>query len=114
MKPRVVQSSPDGPKKPVHLAALETKLFGHLLNVLKHCAINRYDDGTPRTPGCIILRCDGSNWKLILKEPDGALQLSVVASTFDDVWCLADLLLGAEEAPWEPDRNAQNGKTKKR
>lgn len=114
MRPRVAQSSPDGGKKPTHLAALESKLFGSLLNVVKHCAINRYDDGTPRTPGCWILRCDGANWKLILKEPDGALQLSVVASTIDDAFALAELLLGSEEAPWEPDRNARQPAPKKR
>lgn len=114
MRPRVAQNSPDGPNKPTHLAALESKLFASLLNVLKHVAINRYDDGSMRTPGCIILRTDGSNWKLILKEPDGPLQLSVVASTVDDVFALADMLLGAEEAPWEPDRYANGKPTKKR
>lgn len=106
MKKRLVASSLDSAKGPVHSAALESKVFGAMLNILKHLAITRFDDGTPRIPGTIIWRPDGSSWKLIAKEPSSALQLTVSAPMVDDAFALLDILLGAEEAPWEHDPNA--------
>lgn len=106
MKKPYVASSLATEGGPVHSAALETKLFGDLLNVVKFLAITRYDDGSTRWPGTLILRAEGSNYKLLAKEPSARLQLPMMASTLDDLFALADLLLGAESAPWEEDPNA--------
>lgn len=110
MKPRVARSSsgPDG--KFVHLAALESTLFGQLLPFLEHLAICKLPDGTARTPGTAIIKTDGSVWKMILKEPDPKLQLQLVASTIDDLFALAALTLEGVDAPWEADKWAQDRK----
>lgn len=97
-------STQDG--KPVHLAPLDSPLFSTWPCLMKHLAVTRYDDGQSRWPGTAILRTEGSSWKCILKDPTTALQLLCTATTFDDVLALAELLLGAEQAPWEPDPNA--------
>lgn len=106
MKKPVVASSLDTSKGPSHLAAIESKLFHGLLNVVKHLVINRYDNGEARVPGTFIWRVEGSHFKLIAKDPTTRLQLSVVANTVDDAWALMDLYLGSEDAPWEDDPNA--------
>jgi len=110
MKRRSAPSSPGPGGKLIHLAALESTLFGQLLPFLEHLAVRAWDDGTPRTPGSAILRTDNAHWKLILKEPDAKLQLPLVASTIDDLFALAALALEGEEAPWEHDRWAQGQK----
>lgn len=101
--------------KPIHLAPMDTVLFKQFLPVLAHCAVNRYDDGTPRAPGYLIIRTDGAQWKMILKEPDVGLQLSLSAATFDDLFALACLFLEVDTAPWESDPYAKgNGKPRKK
>jgi len=90
----------DGPK---HLAAMESNVFDKLHNLVAHCAVTRYDDGDPRRPGWFTIKTMGSAWVVQVKEPDACLQMSATAQSLDDALALADLLLGAEEAPWEPD-----------
>jgi len=86
-----------------HLAAIETNLWAKLPNLVAHCCVTRYDDGEPRKPGWVTIKTMGSAWVVQLKDPDSCLQMSATAQSLDDALCLADLLLGAEQAPWEPD-----------
>lgn len=90
----------DGPR---HLAAMESNVFAKLHNVVAHCAVTRYDDGDPRQPGWITVKTMGSAWIVQIKDPDSCMQMSCTAQSLDDALCLADLMLGAESAPWEPD-----------
>lgn len=106
MKKRVAPSMTPLGGKPSHSAPLESTILGAFLNILKHCAITRFEDGTPRLGGTIIIRCEGTAWKMILKEPSAQLCLPLMAQTFDDLLATAELYLGAEEAPWEDDPNA--------
>jgi len=102
---------------PSHLAAVESTILGNHLELVKHCSITRYDDGDPRKPGWFTVKTMGSAWVVQVKDPDAALSLTATGQTLDDALTLADLLLGSEEAPWEPDpflkRNLSNGKAKK-
>lgn len=97
---------------PTHLAPVETNLLGMFGNIIAHLTEVRYDDGAPRRPGWLLLKTQGSTWSCFIKEPDAAAQMNVNAQTLDDLLILADMLLGADDAPWEPDPNArpQNGK----
>jgi hypothetical protein len=88
---------------PEHLAAMETRVFGDLGNITAHCAVVRYEDGSPRQPGWVTMRTLGGAWQVTAKEPDAGCQLVSVANTLDDALAQLDLLLGAEDAPWELD-----------
>lgn len=90
----------DGPK---HLASMESNVFAKLFNLVTHCAVTRYDDGDPRRPGWFTIKTLGSAWVVQIKDPDSCLQMTATAQSLDDALCLADLLLGGDEAPWEPD-----------
>ena len=89
---------------PVHLAPIETNVFCRLMNIVAHLAEVRYEDGSPRTPGTLFVKTMGGAWSITAKEPDAQLQLPVVANTLDDALAAMDLLLGADDAPWEIDR----------
>jgi len=104
-KPAAFGSQVNG-KGPVHSAAIETRLFGDVMNIVKHLVITRYDDGSPRWPGSMILRAESTLFKLIMKEPSAQLQLTAVAATLDDVFACMDLLLGCEDPPWQDDPNS--------
>jgi hypothetical protein len=110
MRRRVASNGDESGSGPIHLAGMETQLFLPVFEIVKHLAITRYEDGLPRLPGLIILRTEGPHWKCITKDPDTQMQLQVVASTIDDALVLTDCFLGADKAPWEPDRYAQGKK----
>jgi len=111
MKKRHAHGSGSPGDQPIHLAPVETVILGKLLPLVEHLAVNRWEDGTPRTPGLVILRTDGALWKVVLKEPDAALQLQIVGSTLDDTLSLASLLLEGDSAPWEHDKWNQHKRT---
>lgn len=92
--------SKDGP---VHLAPVESVVFGKLMNLVAHCAETRYDDGEPRKPGWFTIKTMGAAWVVQVKDPDSCCQMMTTAATLDDALALADVLLGSDEAPWEPD-----------
>lgn len=103
MKKKVLSqqsASKDGPK---HLAAMESTVFQRLHSLVAHCAVTRYEDGDPRKPGWFTIKTMGSAWVVQVKDPDACLSLTATGQTLDDALALADLLLGSEEAPWEPD-----------
>lgn len=103
MKKRSVPSgagTPDGVK---HLAAVESNVFSKLQALVAHCCVTKYDDGDPRKPGWFTIKTMGSAWVVQVKDPDACLQLQATAQSLDDALALADLLVGSEEAPWEPD-----------
>lgn len=114
MKKRVALSGGAGDGKPRHLAALDSPAFRLFPRILEHLAVNRFEDGTVRIPGTVICRVEGSNWKVIAKEPSSAVQLIVIGATVDDALAGLELLLGAEEAPWEEDPNAWQPKPRGR
>jgi len=57
----------------------------------------------------------GSMWRVIAKDPDSGMQLIVYMPSLDDALLSLELLLGADEAPWEPDPYARpKGSPKKK
>jgi len=106
------QPSADGPS---HLAAMESDVFSKLQNLVSHCAVTRYDDGTTRRTGWFTVKVMGAAWIVQVKDPDGACSMSLTAQTLDDALALADVMLGADDAPWEPDPflKAQDARKKK-
>lgn len=96
---------PDGTLKA--LVAMDSVVMSRLPNLLSHCAVVRYDDGTPRMPGMLMLKTLGASWVVVLKDQDAGLQMQCVATSVDDALALADLQAGSDEAPWEVDPWAQ-------
>lgn len=90
-----------------HLAAVETEYFKPFMSIVEHCAIRKYDDGDPRTPGYITIGTSGSSWTVTVKDPDSASSFRVVAQSLDNALETVALLLAADEAPWEHDRFLQ-------
>lgn len=101
----------DGPS---HLAPIESDILSKCHNIVAHCCVTRYDDGEPRVPGWVTLKTQGSAWVVQCKDPDGCCSLQAIGQTLDDALALADLLLGAESAPWEPDRFLQAQKRERK
>ena len=86
-----------------HLAPMESNVLGKLHQLIAHCAVTRYDDGDPRRPGWFTVKTLGAAWVVDVKDPDACARLTATADSLDNALVLADMLLGAEEAPWEPD-----------
>ena len=87
----------------VHLAAVESNVFAKLGSLVAHCSVVRYDDGEARRPGWFTVKTMGAAWVIQVKDPDACASLTATASSLDDALALADLLLSADSAPWEPD-----------
>lgn len=113
VKKRVIV--PTGPDSSAALVNRVTVIWEKLPHLVEHLAVNRYEDGETRTPGTMLLKSLGTAWVVVLKEPDSCLQMQTTAATLDDALVLADLLLGSDGAPWEPDpwAKARAGSKKK-
>lgn len=96
-----------------HLAALESEVFRDLMPIVEHCALMQYDDGEQREPGWITIRTSGAGWQVVVKDPDSASSFISLAKTLDEALSTAALLLGCEEAPWEPDAYLSSSKARK-
>lgn len=86
-----------------HLAPVESDLLAKLPNLVAHCCLTKYEDGDPRKPGWFTVKTLGAAWIVECKDPDACARLTATADTLDNALVLADMLLGAEEAPWEND-----------
>lgn len=86
-----------------HLAALESEYFREHMSLVEHMAMLQYEDGDPRRAGWLTIRTMGAAWQVVVKDPDGASSFTAVGRTLDEALDTAALLLGSEEAPWEPD-----------
>jgi len=114
MKKRTPKPAGADPAAPMHLAPLESAVFTKLFNIVQHCCVTRYDDGDARKPGWITIKTQGAAWVVQVKDPDGCAQLQCLGNTLDDALSLADLLLGSDDAPWEPDPWAKAAQTRKK
>jgi hypothetical protein len=108
MKRRTVGVAGPNASGALQLAALETKVLSGFPTVISHLTTVRYEDGEPRQPGIILLASQGAAYVLTAKDPDSCAQLRCVGQNFDDALALLELLLGAEDAPWEIDRWAMD------
>lgn len=88
---------------PEHLANPESTLLAGLPSLRAHCSCTRYEDGSARKPGWFTVKTMGSAWVVQVKDPDAGAQMQVTSQTLDDALTMADLLVGSEGAPWEPD-----------
>lgn len=82
----------------------ESKLFGKMPRLTEYLTRVTYDDGEIRTPSYFTLRNRGASFEVTLYDPDSGGRLPVNGVTLDEVFFALEKLLGAEDAPWQPDR----------
>lgn len=87
-----------------HLAALESEYLKDVLAVVDSIAMLQYDDGTPRQAGYLGVWVQGSTWVVRISDKDADATLTAEGRTLDEALDLLALLLGAEDAPWEPNQ----------
>lgn len=104
--------------EPVKLPALsmESKCLGKCPLLMEFLVATEYSDGSLRTPGYITVRNRVIEFEVTLYDPDGGARVSVRARELDKALMGAETLLGAENAPWEPDQYliSRQPKTKKK
>lgn len=111
MRKKTVAAADDGRQ---HIAAMETEVLRDHLAVIEHLAVIRYEDGQPRQPGYITLRTQGQAWVVDVKDPDSCCSFRLLATTVDELLESLQELLGADQAPWEPDPWLKSAATKGR
>jgi len=96
-----------------HVAALETEMFRDCLAICEFLAMLQYEDGSPRIPGYCGVWCQGATWVVRATDKDADATLTGTGRTLDEAVQLLALLLGAEDAPWEPNSRREVRKGKK-
>lgn len=94
-------SSPDTLKLPP--LPSDSKLLVKCPLLREFLTAREYSDGTPRTPGYFTLRPGVLDFACTLSDPDACQRATVRARNLDDLFAGLELLLGAEDGPWEPD-----------
>jgi len=94
-------------------ASTRTTMMAQCPHLVEHLAVRVYDDGQMRQTGRVMIDVIGSMWRVIAKDIDSGLQLVVYMPSLDDALLSLELLLGADEAPWEPDPYARGTGGKK-
>lgn len=84
-------------------ASMESRVFAAFPHLREHMAVRQYDDKTSRQTGSVMMNVIGSMWRVIVKDHDTQMQVVVIMPTLDDALTQAELLLGVDECPWEPD-----------
>jgi len=95
-----------------HIAAVETEILKGLMPLVEHCALVRYDDGDPRSPGWLTIKTIGAAWCVQVKDPDSCNSFQFVSDTLDHALEGAALLLACDDAPWQPDAWLKKSKGK--
>lgn len=96
-----------------HLAALETEQFRDQMSIVEHLSLLQYEDGTPRQTGYLGVWVQGSQWMARITDKDADATLTAGGRTLDEALGVLALLLGSEDAPWEPVSRRSQGKGRK-
>lgn len=102
MQKRKVPTGDSAGKMPQ--ASLSTKVLLKYQNLVQHLALSQYDDGSPRSPGVLILFATGTSWRCVIKDPDTTAKLVITQESLDELLGAADLLLGSPDTMWEIDQ----------
>ena len=83
-------------------ASIETKPISRIGSLVSHCAVTRYSDGSPRTPGRVTIETRGAVWQVSCTDPDTCAVLRANGPTLHEALMTAALLLESEDTLWEP------------
>jgi len=85
-----------------HLAALESDYLAEVQPVVEALGMLQYEDGSARQPGYLGVWTQGSTWFVRLQDKDADAQMTCEGRTLDEALDTLAVLLGSENAPWEP------------
>jgi len=85
-----------------HLASLDSVVLGQHPAVIDSLGLLQYSDGSPRQSGYLGVWVQGSVWVVRLTDKDADATLTCEGRTFDEALSTLNLMLGADDAPWEP------------
>jgi len=85
-----------------HLAALESEYLAEVQPVVEALGMLQYEDSSPRQPGYLGIWTQGSTWFVRLQDKDADAQMTCEGRTVDEALDTLAVLLGSENAPWEP------------
>lgn len=104
---------------PIPALSGDSKVLAKFPLIREFLTATQYEDGGARTPGYITLRNRVIEFEVSLYDPDAGSRIAIRSRTMDDAFAAAELILGAADAPWEPDRYlmeqlAKRNKSKKK
>lgn len=91
----------------------ESKLLHKCPLLRQFITARSYEGGGVRLPGRFWFEAGSLGFAITLIDVDNALRCVVRAGAIDDVFAAAELLLGAENGPWEVDQFQADRKAKK-
>lgn len=84
------------------LASLDSVVLGQHPAIIDALVLLQYSDATPRQTGYLGVWTQGATWVVRLTDKDADATLTCEGRTFDEALGTLHLLLGADDAPWEP------------
>lgn len=84
------------------LASLDSKALQMYPAIVDSIGLLQYEDGSPRQPGYLGVWVQGSAWVTRITDKDAEATLTTEGKTLDEALELLNLMLGADDAPWEP------------
>jgi len=88
-------------------------MFGDLFSIVEHLSLLQYDDGSQRQTGYLGVWTQGAQWVARITDKDADATLTATGRSLDEALQLLAMLLGADDAPWEPvSRRASKGARK--
>lgn len=79
---------------------VQSVLLAKTPNLLLHCAMLQYSDGSGRKPGYITIRTQGDQWQVTATDVDVGAILRTEEATLDDALIALEVLMGDSAVPW--------------
>lgn len=106
----IVRAARGGGSKPTGEAGKTDKLAQGYPRLVEFLTLDRWDDGSPRERGTILILAEDDWWKAWCNDKDGDRSLWVSDSTLGGLLAAVDEHLGSPEAVWRPNRTKVKGK----
>lgn len=85
-----------------HLAPLETEYLKDSMPIIEALGMLQYEDGSSRQTSYLGIWSQGATWFVRITDKDADAQMTAEGRTIDEALDTLTLLLGSENAPWEP------------
>lgn len=95
---------PSGELPVIPALSLETKILGKCPLLMEWITATAYEDGSVRQPGYFQVRNRTIEFEITVYDPDAGMRIAIRARELDKAFAGVEAILGAVDAPWEPDR----------